>query len=874
MKERHPLDGLADDIRDHIERETHENVERGMVPDEARNAARRKFGNVSLAMEATRAVWVPVWLEDLVCDVRYGVRMLQRFPGFAAAALLTLALGIGANTAIFSVAYGVWLRPLPYPDSPRLVMVLEGENAYGPIVLNSAGLGEFREWQAQNRVFDEMAVFNTGSVNLTGDGVPEHVSMAHVSPRFFETLGVAPALGRTLATEPERGGESDVVVLGSGLWQRRFDSDPDVIGRRITLDGVSFTVAGVMPDGFSFPEDLGIAGPGGRRYRLPIDLWTARMPQLSGGNALSLQMVARVKDDVTMEQAQTEVAVIARRLSEASPRGGERDARAVPLHAYLVGDVRPWLLRLLGAVGFVLLIACANVASLLLARAGARQKEIAVRAALGSGRGRLVRQFLTESALLGCLGGLGGLLAAVWVVRLLLALVPAGSLPRLHEVGIDLPVLAFTFVTSIATGVLCGLVPTLHSTRADVSVALKAAGATHTRPTRLLHALVVAEVALALVLLAGAGLLIKSFVRLTSVDPGFSPRDVLTLSVTLPDTAYSTLDQMRAFHARALERLAAVPGVDAAGAVNWLPFGGQLLQGTFAVEGRDLPRGLRWVAKLAVSPDYFRAMGIPIVRGRAFGTEDTDQGQEVAIVTEGLAGRLWPGEDPLGKRIKLGFGEDPWHSVVGVAREVKQGALSDEGAPAIYAPILQAPHPVLLSQMTFVVRGADASSLGPSIRRALQTLDGNLPIARMVMLDGLLAGSVSDDRVRTVLLGGFAGLALVLVATGILGVLAYAVTQRAREIGLRLALGAQRGDVVRLVLRQALRTTVLGVAIGLPAAVALTQLLASYLFEVRPHDAVTFLTASLILLGVALAAAAVPARRAAGVDPLVVLRAD
>jgi putative ABC transport system permease protein len=818
-------------------------------------------------------------MRTLFQDARYALRMLGKTPGVTAVILLTLALGIGANTAIFSFAYGVWLRPLPYPDSQRLMMVLAGDGTFGPVPLTSwSGLGQLSEWQEQNNVFEDMALFKFDRASLTGDGAPEQLSIAQVTPRFFETLGASPALGRTFATEAARPGQSDVVMLSANLWQQRFGSDPEVVGKPITLDGTPFTIVGVMPDDFRFPEDIGTPGPGGRRFRSSIDAWTGRMPQLTGHNALALQMVARLKQRVSLEQAQAEVATIAQRLTQGSSPDGERKAWLVPLQTYLAGDVLPLLLRLLGAVGFVLLIACANVASLLLARAGTRQKEVAVRTALGSGRARLIRQFLTESALLGLIGGLGGFLAAVWVVALLLALVPEGSLPRLSEVGINLPVLVFTLLTSVATGLLFGLMPALHSTKTDVNLALKEAGATQTRPTRLLNILVVTEVALALVLLAGAGLLIKSFVRLTNVDPGFSSRNVLTLSVTLPDTAYKTVTQMKTFHDQTLERFASMPGVDAIGAIDWLPFGGQAIQGDFSVEGKErLPAGLGWAVKSAVSPDYFRAIGIPIVRGRPFTNRDTAQSQGVAILTENLARRLWEGQDPLGKRIRIGFGpsdEEPWLSVVGIVREVKQDALSEEGAAAIYVPVRQTPTPFLLSQMTFVVRGSNPSTLAPSLRRQMQAIDPNLPVDRMITLDGLVAASVAEDRFRTVLLTGFAGLALALVATGVLGVLAYSVTQRAREIGLRMALGARNADIVRMVLRQAVLTTIVGVAIGIPAAAALTRLLASSLFDVKPNDAATFLTASALLVVVAVVAALVPARRAAGVDPLVVLRSE
>ena len=552
--------------------------------------------------------------------------------------------------------------------------------------------------------------------------------------------------------------------------------------------------------------------------------------------------------------------------------------RIVPLHQYVVAGVQPLLLVFLGAVLFVLLIACANVANLLAARAIARQKEVAVRMSLGSSRRRLIQQLLTESAVLGALGGIGGLALATPGMRVLLELIPPGALPRVADVQVDVPVLLVALALALGTGVLFGIAPALHATRIDTSAALRDGAVTQTAHTRLMRGLIVAEVALVVVLLTGAGLLMKSFLRLTAVDPGFKPHNILSLSVNLPDREYRSIAQMSAFHKSVLERFAHVAGVDRVGAVNWLPLGGELIRGDFIAEeaserGRDLV-----AAKPAVSPDYFSVMGMPIVRGRAFTNADIDGAPGVAVITDGLARRLWPGRDPIGRRLKLGFGspdEDPWRSVVGVVGTVKQLGLGEESPEAVYTPIAQAPRPFLLMAMTFVVRTPlDPAAVAPVLRREIQAVDANLPVDRITTLSDLLSDSVSEPRFRTAVVGAFAVVALALVATGIMGVLAYLVTHRTREIGLRMALGADSVQVVRLVLRQTFVMSLAGVAIGLAAAAALTQLLRSYLFDVQPTDPITFAGAAALLVVVAMVASYVPARRATNVDPLVALRSE
>jgi len=813
-------------------------------------------------------------MHTLMQDVRYAVRLLARNPGFAAVAIVTLALGIGATTAIFSFVNGVVLRPFAFRDSDRLVMLLTQSRRASPFPMRAVFPGDFLDWQRENRVFESMAAFQGATFSVTTGGDPERLLGAMVTRDFFETLGVAPIAGRTFRSRSGEADPSDTVVIGERVWRRRFNAAA-LVGQRVTLDGKPFTLIGVMPDGFTFPRDGMVAT--GARPAQDVGVWTPLDLRPGDRSNATMQVIARMKPEVTLDQAQAEMDNVARAIEQQVGRRGF-DVRIVGLRDDVSHQVRPLLFVLLGAVGFLLLIACTNVANLLLGRAAARQREVAIRAALGSGRWRLVRQFLTESVVLAVMGGLAGLLVAVWSIDVAIRLIPRGTLPRISEVQLDPQAFAFTVVVSIATGLLFGIAPAFQSSKADVMTALKSAGNAQTTRSRFFNVLVVAEVALAFVLLAGAGLLVKSFLRLTSVDPGFKPDSILTVGVTLPEGGYPGAVEMQRFSTSAIERLHGVPGVVYAGAINWLPLGGNFLSGDFAVEGvPDWPRGLT-VGKPAVSPEYFHAMAIPVLRGRAFSDRDDAQAPGVVIVTDTLARRLWPGQDALDKRVKLGFGRgasEPWSTVVGVVGDVKQMALSDTTIPALYMPLSQAPRPFLLRNLNFVVRtDGDPASAAAAIRHQIRTVDADLPFDRVVTMRQVLSDSVSEPRFRSVVFGSFAIVALVLVAIGILGVLAHSVTRRTREIGVRMALGAQRVDVLSLVVRQALAMTIAGVALGAIGAAALTRLLASFLFEVRPLDPATFASAAALLVGVALAASYVPARRASSVDPVVALRAE
>jgi putative ABC transport system permease protein len=875
---------IVDELSQHLDDRYQELIAGGASPDEATRLALADFqsGNVlAQRMASLRQAQQPTApttlgastghvFNDLWADVRYAGRVLRRSPGFTAAAVLTLALGIGGTTTIFSFVNAVLLRPLPFTDSARLLVVEPDER------FSTVTPADFLEWRLRNRAFDTMTAFSIATFSLKGGGEPEQIQAATVSAAFFDTLRVTPILGRAFLSSEDQPGANQVVVIGASLWRRRFQGDPAIVGKVITLDSQSATVVGVAPVGFDFPRDI---APSAMDRARPVELWTPIVLQPGDRANAFLRVVARLRPDVTPGHAQAEIDVIAAQVAEQVPPDRRVRVRLVALHERVVRDVRPLLLVFFGAVALLLIIACANVANLLVARGAVRQTEVVLRVALGATRARLVRQFLTESVVLALLGGLAGVVLAVEGVTVLRALIPPGSLPRLGEIVIDRPTLAFAMLTSLLTGLVFGLIPALRSSKSDVSATIRETGATQTVRSRFLHLLVAGEVALTFVLLVGAGLLINSFWRLTSVDPGFEPERIVTASVTLPEADYPTSAAMTMFSSDVLARLQAAPGVGSAAAINWLPLGGALIRGTFRVEGlSEIPRPASMASKPAVSPGYFLTMGIPLVRGRDFDTRDGEQAARVAIVSDRLARLLWPGVDPIGKRLTLGFGpldEQPWVIVVGVVGDVKQTTLGDETPPAIYVPLQQAPRPFLLRNLTFVVRtSGDPTGVVPMVRREIRNVDPNLPFDRVQTMRRLLGDSVSEPRFRSTVIGLFATTALVLVATGILGVLAYSVARRTREIGLRMALGAQRTGVLRLVVGQALRMTVTGIAVGLAAALALTRLLSRFLFDVRPSDPATFIAAAVVLIGAAIVASYVPARRATRVDPLVALRAE
>ncbi|MCI0486651.1 MAG: ABC transporter permease [Blastocatellia bacterium] len=805
-------------------------------------------------------------METFLQDLRYGVRMLRARPGFTVVALIALALGIGANSAIFSVVNTVLLRPLPYEEPERLVNIWASKTK-APDDRVAASAPNFFDWRDQNRVFTGMAAYLEDAYNLTGRGEPLRVKGVAVSGTMFSMLGVNPATGRNFLPEEDVEGASKVVILSQSLWQQSFGADPNVLGQSVDIDSESYAIVGVMPPAFSFPD---------AETALWMPLAVVK-PSTWGRMDLFFNVVARLKPGVSIEQAQSDMDSVAGRLAEQYPASNAGwGVMLVPLHEQAVGDVRPALLVLFGAVGFVLLIACANVANLLLARAASRQREIAIRSALGASRWRVIRQLVTESLMLSLMGGALGLLLALWGGDIL-ATLSTENLPRAQEIGIDGLVLGFTCLLSIMTGLIFGLVPALQVSKPNLSETLKEGGRSSTGGVRsqfLRSALVVTEVALSLVLLVGAGLLIKSFVRLQQVEPGFESANRLTLEVALPWTKYPGQEPAAAFFERALDRIEVLPGVQSVGATTALPFSGRDNWRLFYIEGRPHsgPQDYTGVGYRAINSGYFRALGIPLVQGRDFTEQDRSGVLPVVIVNQAMARKFFPGEDPSGKRFKMGGGpesKNPWLTVVGVAADVKHSSLDAEAKPEIFLPYLQAAQ----TAMHIVVHTAgDPGALTAAIRQEVRAVDPDQPVSKVATMEQLLSDSVAPRRFNLLLLGIFAAVALILAAVGIYGVMSYAVTQHTHEIGIRQALGARPVDVLKLVLGQGMRLALAGVVIGLAGAFALTRVMESLLFDVSATDPLTFAVIALLLTGVAAMACFVPARRATRVDPMVALR--
>lgn len=881
---------LADELASHLEMDMDEHQRRGMTPEEARRQAGIRLGGLEAVKEAYRDQRGLPWLEVLWQDIRYGARQLRKNPGFTAVAILTLALGIGANTAIFSVVNAVLLRPLPYPEPGQLVQ-LRADQPGSPNSFISSAI--YLEVKAQSQSLARIAAYSGGDMTLTGAGAAERIVAGAVSMDFFPLLGVQPALGRNFTREEDTPKGPRAVILGHGLWQSRFGGDSNVLGRKITLNQQSYAVVGVLPARFQYPEGF--------------ELWTplALGETVAGGGTFArygegmwlLKAIARLKPAATLAQAQAELQTIAQRLQpegtaatpggNGGPRGeggeggeGGNDSvlTLVSLHEQVVGEVKGALLVLLGAVAFLLLISCANVANLLLARAATRQNEMVVRSALGAGRWRVARQLLTESMLLSLSGGGLGLLVAFWGVRML-GQWSGGSLPAMQGIGIDAWVLAFTLGVSGATGLAFGLAPAVQAWRTDINAALKeenrgdTGGARH----RLRQLLVVSEIALALVLLIGAGLLIKSFSRLTEVDPGFRTEGVLTLQTTL--TSEKSSPQKVHFIEQVVARLQALPGVEAAAATDSLPLTPFNRIGPAEIEGRPpidfrtaKPGEIKPASLPVVTVDYFKVMGIPLKNGRAFTSEDARPGARKVIVNEAFEKHHFPGESALGKRMHLmGASKESWFTVIGIVNNVRQNGLAGDLLPEVYTPSLEEAGEAL----SFVIRATgEPSALFAAAQTAVAEVEPNQALHNVMTMEQRLTNTITSRRLNTMLLGSFAGVALVLAAVGIYGVMSYAVTQRRREIGVRMALGAEKLDVLGLFLRGGLRLTLLGIAIGLAGAFALTRYLSSLLYAVPATDPMTFLSIPMALTGVALLASWLPALRAAQVDPMEALRRE
>ena len=985
--QKRPLEeALDDELRTHLEMLSEENVRRGMPPEEARYAALRSFGGVEQVKEEYREQRGVFTMETLLQDVRYGLRQLRRNPGFALVAGLTLALGIGANTAIFSVVNAVVLRPLPYPHGDRLVWIAEVIPA---LKAELASGGDYVDWKDQNRTLDAIAAYDeSADFNLTGRGTPARVHGAYVSASLFGTLGVEPQFGRSFTAEEDVPNGPHVVVLMHPFWQQYFGSDPHVLGQTINLDNTPVTVVGVMPASFRFPGDSEA------QMLAPLALNEAEQRLRSGMQRL-VRIIGRVKPGVSLSAARSDLDEIRKRgelsntgsggpmraggaggpgggsgpapgpsvgstfriatsgpppgppgardrvmlppngsgpapqaqsapqqdrppgaiagaaqvqrpagaiqnppgqggppdgMASPSPGAGqspralrgpggppESELKLIPLAEHLAGNLRPAMLTLLGVVGLVLLIACANVANLMLTRASARSREVAVRAVLGAGRWRLVRQLLAESVILSLVGGVAGLLLAAWGVAVMTRFIPSdigGGILSVTHPHVDGTVLLFVVAVSVLTGFLFGLAPAIAVTRSDLAESLKEAAPVASAGLRrgwLRGTLAVAEISLALVLLIGAGLLIKSFYRVLSVDPGFAPDRVLTMNLSLTDSRYPTAGRKTQFFSEVLRRVETLPGVRSAGLSDSLPLSPYRIHLMLSLErltGRAVLSNSTPVmmSRITVSPGYFYTLGIPVLKGRSFTDHDDEQSQQVAVVNESLARHVWSGEDPIGKQIPLIEGSV---TVVGVAGDTRHEGLSQDVEGEIYVPYLQQTDP----SMQLAVRTAsDPSSLAAAVRAQVMAIDSGQPIYHVSTLEQALSDSLAPRRFNVLLLGIFAGIALALATVGIYGVMAFSVTLRTHEIGIRMALGAERRNVLGLIVKQGLGLTLAGIIIGVGGALALTRFLSSFLYGVRSTDVATFALVSVVLLLVSILASYIPARRATKVDPMIALR--
>src|ERR1051326_1986521 len=811
-------------------------------------------------------------MDSLIKDIRYSVRGLLKHPGFTAIVVITLALGIGASTAIFSVVDNVLLRRLPYRNSERIVAIEEINREGKRGQVTSAN---FLDWRAQNTVFEQLAAIKTTTSNLALSDHAERIDLAQTNANFFDVLGVIPQYGRLFIPQDEQAGHEPVVVVSNTLWQRRFGSDPSLVGKPITLDGQNYTVIGIAPPDFQYPDKTELWVP-------PLRL----VPELSLNQDVTqtrgmgyLSAIALLKPGVSLQQAAAEMETITARLRQQYPNtNNRRFDRVVSLHQHLIGDTNKVLWLLLGAVTFVLLIGCANVANLLLANAAARQKEIAIRTALGASRWRVMRQLFTESTMLALTGGAVGVLVAIWGLAAITKLLP-GDFPRLNEIHLDLRILGFTFAASVLTGILFGLAPALQISRADVQESIRETGrgtSGSRRQSRFRQALIVGEVALCVVLLAGAGLLFRSFLRLQSVNTGFVSEQVLTARLTPSGPNFTQQADFNKFYTQVLEKISAVPGVIDAGIINNLPLNSGPTTG-FRVEGRPITTPATWpmVNYRTVSPNYFRAMSIPVVQGRAYTDRDDTNAPLVMIINQQTAREIFPDENPVGKRITFGNtdqNQQPvWFEIVGVVANVRSLELREEPEAEIYFSSLQDYWPA----MSLVVRSSvEPSSLSASVRQVVNEVDKSVPVSQVNTMDHVVSESITQPRFNLFLLGLFGTVAMLLSAAGIYGVTAYTVTQRTHELGIRLALGAQVGDVLKMILGQGMAVIGVGLVLGLVAAFWLMRLLRSLLFGVGENDLLTFVAITFVLLIVALIACYIPARRATKVDPLEALRAE
>ncbi len=873
-------DDLDQDIRNHIECETQDNIDRGMSAEEAHYAAMRKFGNVRRVREDTHAVWTMRWLEELAQDLCFGLRMLRKSPGFTVVAILTLALGVGANTAIFSLVDAVLFRELPYRDPSRLVWATNFLPNQGR---NFVFQNIYAGWRDQSHVFENIAAYvPSAEYTLTGASFPERVRGAQITASFLDVLGVTPQLGRNFLQQEGRPGGPKAVLLSDTIWRSSFGSDPKVVGRVIALDDTPFMVVGVLPRDFEFLDNS------------PADLlvcfqFADNAIQVANGQVMlrieMMQVVARLRAGARVSVAVTALNAINERVISSLPTTGtlllaDAQAQVISLHDREVGNVRPALLVLLGAVGFVLLITCANVANMQLARAVAREKEVAIRAALGAGRWRLAWLLLTESSAIALAGGVAGLLLAGWTIRLIQRFAPA-SIPHLQSAQLDRRVLAFTLGMSLLTGILYGMAPVLAAFRVSLNDTLKE-GATSsgasTGARRTQRALVVTEIALSFVLFIGAGLLLKSFRQLTAIQPGFDPHGVLTARVALPRNQYQSLDQQRAFFEQLVAKLQALPGVVSAGVTAWIPLRGVTMFSMIRIEGQPRPdfsmANVPTASVNSVTTGYFSTLRVPLVEGRFLDERDGANAPNSVVVNQAFVRRYFSKkEDPVGKRFDGDVGartDGPQTAtIVGVIGDTRELGLASNTIPEVTVSALQYPR----FAMTLVLRTSmDPLRLVSAVRKQVSDLDKNLPIYNVQTMDDVLAAEIASQRFNAGALVGFAGLAVLLAGAGIYGVMAYSVSQRTHEMGVRIALGAQPGNVLRMVLHQGLRLTLIGVGLGIAGSIGLTRLMRGLLFGVKPSDPETYALVTAALMAFALVACYIPARRATCVDPLIALR--
>ena len=865
--------GLSDEIRQHLEEKIEERVAAGMSKREATAAARREFGNVTLVEQDSREVWQWPSIESFFADVRYALRTLRKNPGFTAVAVLTLALGIGANTAMFSVVEGVLLAPLPYFQPDRLVMVLESNLRFPQ---DSISYPNFLDWQRDSRSFQRMAAYAWQGYNLTNPGTPEHLDGKNISSGFFSTLGVELTLGREFSPQEDHRGGAPVVIISNRLWRSRFGSSRQALGKTLTLDGADYTIVGVLPPGFRFGDQIAA---------VYIPLGQCNPLILADRGAHAMASVARLEPGLTISQAQAEMTTIQDHLDQLYPDANRGTGTTlVPLKQIFVGDVSATLLLLLGAVGFVLLIASANVANLLLARSTARKREFAIRSALGASRGRIVRQLITESMLLSLAGGALGALLAIGGVHPLLAAVP-GSLPRSESIGVNAPVLWFTLAVSLVVGILFGLAPAFRSSKTDVQASLKEGGRGSTNAHhRAQSSLLIVQMALTLVLLVGAGLLLRTIRHLWGSNPGFDTQHVIAFKVGVSPSLTKTAPATRIAYQQLIDRIRSIPGVQAADYTDLVPLSGRDADMPFWI-GSQKPASLQDAPRLLgflTGPDYFRTMGIPLLRGRLFGAEDTTKSPCVVIIDSVFTHMYFPDSDPIGQTLTFAFTPVGPCRIIGVVGHVKHWGLGGPNGGTqneMYFPLHQDPDPWVApnyADLTVVIRTPlDAATVMPAIKSAIYAAGGEQPVYNVQTMQEIVSRSMSSQRFPLILLGTFAALALLLASVGIYGVISYSVSQRIHEIGIRMALGAEKRNVFRMVIGHGLRLALIGLAIGAIAALVLTRVLSSFshlLYGVGTNDPVTFIAVSLVLAGVAVLACYIPARRATRVDPMVALR--